>query len=289
MKRVTCFAVLATLFFSADAWAQKGYGNDAPTGIFDSRADYDQFMGSVKQAAYGEGGSAELQAMIPMLNDLVLEQPFGTTAERYNTADMSNLGLLFDPKIREEINLVDEQYEELQKMNLAIQARSTEQLKNLDFSDRESLLSHLKEIREAARSDLESLFIPEQLERLKQLRNQRQMRGGSLVDIITANPLKDELEISDEQVEQLRAAEEEVEEEIQRELLKLRAKARDRILGRLNAEQREEVEEMYGDLFAFSPRETSKHGKAGRAGRNAGKNGAGEKAAGKGGDLKSSK
>ena len=115
------------------------------------------------------------------------------------------------------------------------------------------------------------------------------MRGGSLVDIITANPLKDELEISDEQVEQLRAAEEEVEEEIQRELLKLRAKARDRILGRLNAEQREEVEEMYGDLFAFSPRETSKRGKAGRAERNAGKNGAGEKAAGKGGDLKSSK
>ncbi len=249
-------AVFVGLLCSTSAVAQKGGQNDGPIGIFGSRAEYDQFMGSAKRAAYGEGGNPELQAMIPMINDMVLQQPFGTTANQYNINEVSDLGLLADPKVREEIEMVDEQYEELQKLNADIQARAASQIQKLDFSDREGLVDRLREIRERAQEDLDSMFIPEQLARLRQLRNQSRMRGGrTLVDLLTTDPLRNELDISESQADELRELEKEVEEEIQREIAKLREKAKERLLSPLDSEQREQVEELFGETMAFTPRD----------------------------------
>lgn len=241
------FLVLPTL----TAFGQKET-EDGPVGIFQNRSEYDQFMGSVKQAAYGEGGSPELRAMVPMLNDLALQQDFGTTAGKYGTSNNSEFDLLANEKIREDLNMVDEQYEELQKLNADVQRRAAERLREVDFSDREGLIERLKEIQNDASEELRSLFIPEQLERLQQLRNQSRLRSGSLVDLLTSNPLKDELEITDQQAEKLRETEEELEIEIQKEIAKLRERARKRLLDNLNTEQQEQVEKLIGDPFEFA-------------------------------------
>lgn len=209
-------------------------------------------MRSVKEAAYGEGGSPELQAMIPMLNDMVLGQEFGTTAGKFGVANTNEFDLLANAKVRENINMVDEQYQELQKMNSEIQKRAAERIRQLDFSDQNGLIERLKEIRDDTNKELESLFIPEQLERLQQLRNQSQLRSRSLVDLLTSNPLKEKLKISDRQANDLREVEEEVEREIQQEIAKLREKARQRILDNLNREQQEQVEQIFGDPFEFA-------------------------------------
>lgn len=241
-----CFVVLVTLCVS-DVFAQKEEG---PVGIFNSQSEYHEFMGGVKQAAYGEGGSPELQAMVPMLNDIALDKPVGWTATEYGV-DGSTLGILADADVRSDLEMLDDQYEELQGLNAEIQKRVAEKIRGLDFSDRENLVSQINSIRDRAIEDLNGVLLPHQLERLQQIRMQSQLNRRSLVDILTSDPVKSKLEISDEQSTDLRTKEKEIEEELKREIAKLRENARKKLLSALRPTQKEAVEKMIGDTFKF--------------------------------------
>ena len=54
--------------------------------------------------------------------------------------------------------------------------------------------------------------------------------------------------------QQHHALEREIEEEIAREIARLRRRAKDRLLSKLNASQREKVDELFGDVFEFTQR-----------------------------------
>ena len=237
------FLIVAT----TPALGQKEAEDDGPVGIFGSGAEYDQFMSNAKQAAYGPGGNPELQAMIPMLNDIALAKPFGWTNQQYG-GQGSTLDLLSDEKVRAELEMMDEQYEDMQRMNEEVQQRVAEQIRNLDFSDRENLASKIREIRDQATEDLNSVLLPHQMDRLTQMQARSQLRYRSLAEVLTSNPLKSQLEITDEQAEELREAEEEIEQELAEEIANLRARARERLIGRLKRDQQEQIEEIFGDL-----------------------------------------
>lgn len=245
--RLTIVVALAAIFCTSDVNAQKGEG---PVGIFNSQAEYGEFMGGVKQAAYGAGGSPELQAMVPMLNDIALNKPVGWTAAEYGT-ESSTLGMLADKDIRSDLEMLDDQYAELKELNAEIQKRAAEQIRGLDFSDRENLVSQIRKIRESAVNDLNGVLLPHQVDRLKQIQMQRLLRRQSLIDILTSDPVKTKLEITDEQSDDLKEREKEVEEELQREIAKLREKAREKLLSPLRATQKEAVEKMIGEIYDF--------------------------------------
>ncbi len=251
---------LAGLMFGP---ASNGFGqkeNDGPVGIFQSRAEYNQFMGGAKQAAYGENGNPELQAMIPLLNDIVLNQPVGETANKYGV-QASTLGLLSDPNVRAELEMVDDQYEDLKRLNSEIQERTASQLRGLDFQDTANLAKQIRFIRERSNEDLDAVLLPHQLDRLRQIQMQSQLKRRSLVDILTNDPLKSDLDITDQQSEQLREEEKEIEEDLAREIAKLREQARDRLLSKLKPSQKSEVEKMIGDAFEFKQPEKTKNPK----------------------------
>ena len=244
------------LFVGPAAVAQKADENQGPVGIFDSRAQYHQFMGDAKRLAYGENGTPELRAMIPFLNDIALDQAIGTTAGQYNT-EGTTLGLLADDSVRKELEMVDDQYQQLQKMSEDIQRRMGEQIKGLDFSN-PGVSDQIKSMRRAASDELNSLLLPHQQSRLNQLRIQSQLRRKSFVQILTSEPVKTELKISEGQSIALREAEKEIEQELQREIRKLRIKARKKILDKLNSKQKEGVDQLFGDAFDFSEWEDEK-------------------------------
>jgi hypothetical protein len=249
---------LAGLIFGP---ASNGLGqkeNDGPVGIFQSRAEYNQFMGGAKQAAYGENGNPELQAMIPLLNDIVLNQPVGETANKYGV-QASTLGLLSDPNVRAELEMVDDQYEDLKRLNSEIQERTASQLRGLDFQDTANLAKQIRFIRERSNEDLDAVLLPHQLDRLRQIQMQSQLKRRSLVDILTNDPLKSDLDITDQQSEQLREEEKEIEEDLAREIAKLRERARDRLLSKLKPSQKSEIEKMIGDTFEFKQPEKTKN------------------------------
>lgn len=254
---MTIFVLFVAISCHSEVHAQK---EDGPVGIFASQAEYGAFMGGVKRVAYGEGGSPELQAMVPMLNDIALNRPVGWTASEYGT-ERGTMDLLADSDIRSELEMLDDQYQELQDLNSAIQKRSAEQIRGLDFSDREKVVSQINSIRKNAIDDLNGVLLPHQIERLQQLRMQTRLRRRSLIDILTSDPVKSKLEITEEQSTDLKQKEKEVEEELQREIAKLREKAREKLLLSLKPKQKEAVEKMLGDRYEFTPGANRKSGK----------------------------
>ncbi len=258
------FAFFLIAFISVgQSWAQKGGQDEGPVGIFSSGREYDEFMGNAKRAAYGPDGNPELRAMIPMLNDIALNRPLGWTSQRYG-GQGGSLDLLSDEKVRAELDLVDQQFEDLQAMNEAVQKRVGEQIRGLDFSDRENLMSQIQKIREEANRDLNSVLLPHQLDRLKQLRSQTLLRNRSFVDVITSEPLKTDLEISDEQSDDLKKTEQDIERELERKIAKLREEAQKEIISKLKRKQREKVEEIFGERFEFQIKPNGNRRRPGR-------------------------
>ena len=276
MKYVATLTLVLFLLPVGTVLGQKGVEEDGPVGIFSSRAEYSQFMGGAKRAAYGEGGSPELQAMIPMLNDIALNKPVGWTANEYGT-NGSTLGLLSNKAIRADLEMVDSQYEELQDLSSKIQERAAEQVRGLDFSNRDDLVSQIRRIRAEAADDLNAVLLPHQLDRLKQIRMQALLQRRGLVDVLTSNPVKSDLEITDQQSNDLKEFEKVVQEDLAKEIAKLQEKARDRLLSKLNPSQKKQAEEMIGDAFVFK-NEGNKQAAGGKKGKWYGGKGKGAKA-----------
>ncbi|MFK7768063.1 MAG: hypothetical protein AB8B55_12640 [Mariniblastus sp.] len=250
MKLLTMTIFALFLLPAGFAVGQKESAEDGPVGIFSSRAEYSQFMGGAKRAAYGEGGSPELQAMIPMLNDIALNKPVGWTANEYGTTG-STLGLLSNEAIRADLEMVDSQYKELQDLSAQVQKRAAEQIRGLDFSNRDNLVSQIQKIRDEASEEVNAVLLPQQLNRLKQIRMQALLQQRGFVEVLTSNPVKSDLEITDQQSDELKEYEKIVQEDLAKEIAKLQEKARDRILSKLNPTQKKQAKEMIGDAFEF--------------------------------------
>jgi len=269
MKLLTMITLALFLLPTGVVLGQKDAEEDGPVGIFSSRAEYGQFMGGAKRAAYGEGGNPELQAMIPMLNDIALNKPVGWTANEYGTTG-STLGLLSNQAIRSDLEMVDSQYQELQNLSAQIQERAAEQVRALDFSKRDNLVSQIQKIREEAVNDLNSVLLPHQLDRLKQIRMQSLLQRRSLVDVLTSDPVRSELEVTDQQSNELREFEKVVQEDLAKEIAKLQEIARDRLLSKLDPTQKKQAKEMIGDAFVFKNEANKKPGRRKKAKRTGG-------------------
>lgn len=260
--RIVLPAIALILVFNSLSFAQKAEPReDGSYGIFNSVDEYSSFMGSAKQEAYGPNGTPEMRAMIPMLNDIALDRPVGWTANNYNL-QASDMGMLSDKAIRSELEMVDDQYKQLQELSGQIQKDAASQIRGLDFSDA-NWLEQVRKIREQAKNQLNSVLLPHQQERLRQIRMQSQMRRRTLVEIITNDPFKTELEITDDQATELRQSEKEIEKKLAEDIAKLREKAREKLLSNLKSKQREKVELLIGQPFEFvdSPKEQNRKGK----------------------------
>ena len=214
-------------------------------GIFQSRDEYNQFFGGLKSL-----GDPEINAMLPMINDFVLGRPIGSTPT--GKSGGSAMDLLGDPKVRGELDMADFQYENLKSLNSDIRKRMADQFRSLDFSNPKGIGEQVRQIRDRAEKELKDVLLPHQMTRLRQLGAQSQLRRRSLADILTSEPLRSELEISDSQETELKESEKEIEKELAEEIAKLRAEARNKLLSKLKRSQRKQVEEIFGEIFEFN-------------------------------------
>ena len=148
--------------------------------------------------------------------------------------------------------MVDDQYKELQRLTSNIQKKAATELRNMDFSKVTNIATRIRGIRNNMKQDIEELLLPHQLKRLKQLETRSQLQRKSIAALLTSDPVKTELNISDDQSEELLAAEEEIEAELAKEIEQLREKAREKLLSKLKSSQREKAEELLGEEFDFS-------------------------------------
>lgn len=251
LNRVIRFTIALLVFASANiANAQKGDGG--PVGIFDSREEYSQFMGGLKSLR-----DPEINAMLPAINDMALGRPIGQTAQQYNIGgDSPVMSMLANDEIRKDLEIVDTQMDSLSQVNEEFQKRVASEMRSVDLSNASEVLSRMRGLTEAAKTEMEGVFLPHQLERLRQLGVQRQMSRKGVLGALLTDPIASILEISDKQKKELRDSAEEIEQELAKEMEALRAKARKKLFSKLNPEQQKELNEMIGDDFQFGKSST---------------------------------
>src|SRR5262249_3886801 len=98
---------------------------------------------------------------------------------------------------------------------------------------------------------LETVLLPHQLERLKQidLQNKMRMRGS---DALTSGDVADALNLSDDQRDKLEKRAAEVRQELQTKIRELQADARKKMIDVLTPDQQAQLQKMMGDQFDLS-------------------------------------
>jgi len=166
-----------------------------------------------------------------------------------------DLGLLMRDDVRKELEIVDEQMEKLRDLGSSFRDELRESfsgLRDLDEDERRARFEELREKMETKREELNTkigeVLLPHQKTRLKQIGLQMQMRSRGTSGLLN-DRLAEELGITDEQKERLRAAAEKAREELEEKTNKAREEARDTILSELTADQRKKLEQLLGEDF----------------------------------------
>jgi len=174
---------------------------------------------------------------------------------------VSGLMLLMNPKVQEELDLVDDQIEDLKGLQEEMQNEMRNMFSGMQGMDAEERRTAMEEMRtklekkvEEFQAEVDEVLLPHQSKRLKQLSFQSQNRmgggfGGGRGGMSDA--LKKELDITSEQEEKMQAAAEKAQEEYQAEVRKLQTKMEDKILKELTDDQRKQYKELMGDAFDF--------------------------------------
>ncbi len=200
------------------------------------------------------------------------------------------LGLAQQQEVQQEIELSQDQQAQLQKLSDTIRNEIRDQMQGMfqgmrDLSDEErqakfaEIRTKFEEINKDAEARLQSVLMPHQLDRLKQIDLQlRIQRGGAAA--LTEGELADTLGLSESQRDQIREKSQQVQKDLQEKISQLRVDARNQLLEVLTPDQRAKLEAMMGAEFAlpepqFGPpggRGGRGFGVGGRGGRNRGNN-----------------
>ena len=169
--------------------------------------------------------------------------------------------LLRDDAVRKELEIVPGQIEKLEAAEEKMREQMRDMfsgLRDLPEEDRrakfEELRGKMADAQEQMRKEIDEILLPQQRDRLAQIRFQSQMRRGGSTGSLTGNAVVEALGISEDQLEEMRKKEEEVREELTKKIQEAQEEARNEILSVLTPAQRKKYEELMGQPFEFQER-----------------------------------
>lgn len=216
-----------------------------------------------------------LALMVTALASPALAQPGGGRDRMMGFGGGDNMiGLLLNPRVQEELELVDDQVAELEGLRESMMERTRDLfsgMRDMDPEERETKMAEMREkMQEEMKSlekEVEAVLLPHQMTRLKQISyqssGQRRGAGGSLSN----ERLLDELGVTEEQKKELEEKAEEVRAKLQEKYRKMVADAEDEILGVLSESQRSKYKELIGEPFDTQSMFGGFGGQGGRGGR----------------------
>ena len=182
-------------------------------------------------------------------------------AQRGGRDQTNELSLLGNQKIQEELELVDDQVEEIKELGdevrTSMRAVFNDLRQNMNgASDQErrkmwgEMQEEMKTRYEELTPKIESVLLPAQVQRLAEIKMQATLRrSGGLTSERGSQVLKDQLDITDDQMEAMKEKAVEVRESLAAKMAKLRKQAEMEILSVLDTEQREKYKEMMGESY----------------------------------------
>lgn len=185
-------------------------------------------------------------------------------------------GVLMREDVRKELELVDDQIADLQKLGEGRRERMGEMFSGLrDIEDREERSRKFREIMEKAQAEIEKeiskVLLPHQMKRAKQLAFQLSLRGGAGRALTGGGSLAEELGVTESQQEKLRAANEKLQDELRQKIAELQNEAQEELLKILTPQQQAKFKDLVGEPFEFQRMEFRRPGGEGGRGGAAGR------------------
>lgn len=182
--------------------------------------------------------------------------------------------ILFQDSVRNEIELVDEQEQQLRELFGSMREGMQsvfEEIRDLPREERrEAMMARMQEQQDKLREQMNEILLPHQVERLEQLMLQRRFQGGNAADALASSDIREKLGLSDEQIALMRETAEEAAQELREKIQRANEEAREKVLAILTPEQRATWDQLMGDSFQFE-----EGGRFGRRGPGGGPGGPG--------------
>jgi hypothetical protein len=192
---------------------------------------------------------------------------YAAGGQRYVSPWSGSLRWLLVPAIRDELELVDEQIADVEKIRKDLQQEQSGLYRGMkDLSPQERQQKYREkyaELAEMVEKRVKKALLPEQMDRLNQISLQMRLRSY-VGNALTGDDLVEALKITDDQKEELQKVHQQVQKELQaknrelyaklqEEMKKLRAEAQQKVLTVLTKRQRDKLEEMQGKKWEMPP------------------------------------
>lgn len=178
----------------------------------------------------------------------------------------AEFGLLMNPQVRQDLEIPDAQFEEIQEVMNSVRDKMREVFQGMgnfrDMSEderaefRDTMQAKMAEVQEEVKKDMEEVLLPHQLTRLKQIALQQQVaRGGGpgggtgAANALSSQAVIDALGLTEEQIKELQEKREEVAQELREKLAAAQKEAEEKLLSVLTPEQQAKWKELLGEPY----------------------------------------
>ena len=201
-------------------------------------------------AGEGPGGESSFE--------ILSGDSFGGNFMRGGSGSVNPLSLLDNTGIREELEMVGDQLDKFRNAQKEFRNQAAERAKslssgNLNPGDIGNIAKEIAELQKNQQKQLESMLMPHQLERLKQIALQVQMKKRGAAKTLLSDSVTEQLGIDDAQKKRIEDRQEELKKELAERMEKLKEEIRNKLLAELTSEQKAKLKELSGDDFDYKP------------------------------------
>jgi hypothetical protein len=175
-----------------------------------------------------------------------------------NGGAIDPLTLLDNESVREELELVGDQLDKYKDAQTQLREEIGEKAKSLaggrlSPAEMGEVAKEIAELQKGRQTKLESMLLPHQLERLKQVAVQIQMKKRGAANTLLSDQMTEELGIDEAQKKRIEERQKELKKELADRMAELKEEIRDKLLAELTSEQKAKLEELSGDDFDYKP------------------------------------
>ncbi len=213
--------------------------------------DQDGFGGPMIIATETDGGNGVMSSMRVMSSDgtgmMFSEDP------GFFMGGDDDFSMLQNPGVQKDLEMMDDQVGQILKWQQTHASQLQEAIGDISNGMTPEGIERLKEtltgLKTKQKTELDSLLLPHQKERLKQVALQMRMQQMGTASALAGERIAEELGISDEQKERLQNRAAELSSELQEKIAELRESMKEELLNELTPDQQEKLKALTGSEF----------------------------------------
>ncbi len=182
----------------------------------------------------------------------------GMGADGFMPSSMNPLSLLDNDEVRADLDLVGDQLDKFKEAQEAVKAQIAAKAKELssgklDPASMGAIAREMAQLKRAGQQQMESLLLPHQLDRLKEVALQMQMQKRGPAKTILSPEIAEALGIDSDQKKRILEREKELKKELEEKMTKLKEEMREKLMSELTSEQKTKLETLSGRKFDYKP------------------------------------